>query len=171
LSLVLPLVRSLALLLPPTIHPMLVHFPIVFLYLTAAIDVLAMTLPDRDRFLQRCGFFSLTLACFFTVLTMAMGFVSEQSVHFTPALRAILEAHQHFAVLTGLAEGAAWLLQVFTRFPDGPGWTLFGRGRATWPSTFLVVAAAVSVTVTASLGGRMVYDHGAGVLGVTRTRA
>jgi len=162
------IVTVLVRLLPPTIHPMIVHFPIVLLYITAAIDILAAVLADRDRFLQRAGFWALTLANVFTVIAMAAGVVSEQSVHFLPPVARILEQHQRFAVLTGLCEGAAWLLRVGTAFPRGGGWSLWGRGRGTLPSTALVVAAAVFVTITASLGGRMVYDHGAGVLGVTR---
>jgi len=165
---VFPVVSLLARVLPPTIHPMILHFPIVLLYVTAGIDVLGRLLPDRDRFLQRTGFWSLTLACFFTVLTMSVGLISEQSVHWSVQTRAILEQHQHFAVLTGLAEGTAWLLRVGTSFSDRGGWHLFGRGRGTWISTAFVVAAVVCVTLTASLGGKMVYDHGAGVLGVTR---
>ena len=172
MSIAFALVRWLATILPPTIHPMILHFPIVLLYVTAAIDVAGRMFPDRDRFLQRCGWWSLTLAAAATVATMVAGMVSESSVHFTAALRPILQAHQHFAILTGLSEGAAWLVRLGTRFPAEEGWSVFGlrRGRATWVSTLLVVMAAVFVTVTANLGGRMVYDHGAGVLGVTRTR-
>lgn len=148
---------------------MILHFPIVLLYLTAGIDILGRLLPDRDRFLQRAGFWCLSLAAFFTIVTMLVGVVSEQSVHFTAQMSGILEQHQHYAILTGLAEGVAWLVRVGSPFPTGSGWSLFGRGRGTWMSTALVVAAAICVTITASLGGRMVYDHGAGVLGVTRT--
>jgi uncharacterized membrane protein len=153
---------------PPTIHPMILHFPIALLYLTAVVDVLAQVLPDRDRFLQRAGFWCLTLTAFFTVLTIAAGAISQQSVHFTPLTRRIFHRHQLFAGLTGGAVGVAWLLRVFTPFRTGQGWTLFGRGRGTLLSTAVVVLAAVCITVTAMLGGQLVYDHGAGVLGVTR---
>lgn len=72
-------------------------------------------------------------------------------------------------MLTGLTEGAARLLQILTRFRRG-GWSLLGtgRGRTTWLSTALVVGVGVFVTATGDLGGGMVYDCGAGVLGVTR---
>lgn len=163
-----PLLTSLFHLLPPTIHPMVLHFPIALLYLTAAVDVLASVLPDRDRFLQRAGFWCLTLAAFFTIVTMLAGMVSASFVRFTPAMLPIFHSHQMFAVLTGSTEGLAWLLRVFTPYRRDSGWSLFGRGRGTRLSTALVVLAAVFITVTASLGGRLVYDHGAGVLGVTR---
>ncbi len=160
--------QSLYRLLPPTIHPMILHFPIVLLYLTAAIDLGAQVLRDRDRFLQRAGFWVLTLACFFTVVTMTAGFISEQSVHWTAATSAILSRHQHFAILTGLSEGAAWLVRLGTRFRHRERWSVWGRGRGTWVSTLLVLLAAIFVTLTAHLGGSMVYDYGVGVVGVSR---
>jgi uncharacterized membrane protein len=164
------LARQVALLLPPDIHPMVVHFPIVFLYITAVVEVTAMVVRDSERFWQRVAFLGLTAACFFTVVTMSLGFVSEQSVRFSPAMAVILSRHQHFAILTGLTEGAAWVLQICTRFRRRAGWSILGtgRGRTTWLSAALVVLAAVFVTLTARLGGKMVYDYGAGVLGVTR---
>jgi uncharacterized membrane protein len=168
---VFPVILWLAHLLPATIHPMVVHFPIALLYLTAGIDLLSLAVPDRDRFLQRAGFWSLTLACVAIIVTMSLGLVSEQSVHWTPAMRAVLSRHQRDAVMTGLSAGAAWLVQVFSRYPAGqPGWSLLGlgRGRCTILSTLLVVLAAVFVTLTAHLGGEMVYHFGAGVVGVTR---
>lgn len=164
------LARQLALLLPPDIHPMVVHFPIALLYITAVVEVAALLIRDPERFWQRVGFLGLTAACFFTLLTMTLGFVSEQSVHFSPALAVLLRRHQRFAILTGLTEGAAWVLQICTRFRRRSGWSFLGtgRGRATWLSATLVALAATFITLTARLGGKMVYDYGAGVLGVTR---
>lgn len=161
---------GLARLLPPTIHPMILHFPIVLLWVTAVVDISARLTPDRDRFLQRAGFWLLTLANAATVLTMAAGVLSEQAVHFSPAMGALLQRHQHFAMLTGLCEGAAWLIRIFSTFPPGPAWTLLDtrRGRGGWITTLLVLMAAVFVSVTGLIGGQLVYDHGAGVLGVTR---
>jgi uncharacterized membrane protein len=166
-----PVVAILARLVPPTIHPMVLHFPIVLLYLTACVDLAALVLPDHDRFLQRVGFWTLTLAAAATIAAMAAGVVSEQSVRLTPPYSALLETHQHFAMLTGLCEGGAWLVRLGSPFSAAQGWTVLGRGRGrgTWASTALVVAAAVCVTLTASIGGRLVYDGGAGVLGVTRS--
>lgn len=164
------LVRSIVALLPPTIHPMVLHFPIALLYLTASIDVLAALAPDRDRFLQRAGFWSLSLTAFFILVTVAAGAVSEQAVHLPPAALRLLHQHKQFAVLTGGAVGLAWIVRIVRRFPAGGGWSLLGtgRGRGTLLSTALVLVAAALITVTASIGGQLVYDHGAGVLGVTR---
>jgi uncharacterized membrane protein len=153
-------------LLPPTIHPMLVHFPIALLYLTAAVDIAGLVVADRDRFLQRAGFWLLTLTAFFTVLTIIAGLIAQHEVTLTPAALTLLHRHQSLAVLTGAAIGLAWLVRLGTRFRVGRGWSVLGRGRSTRASTFLVVVAAVLITLTASLGGRLVYEEGVAVRSV-----
>lgn len=161
------LARALARRLPATIHPMILHFPIVLLYIAVPLEVLALVWR-QDGFLPRAAFWTLTLACVAIIATMTAGFISEQSVHWTATTSAILSRHQHFAVLTGLCAGAAWLAHVFRRFPDGRRWGLWGRGQGGLVSAAFVIAAAVFVTLTAHLGGEMVYRYGVGVVGVTR---
>lgn len=168
MSLFFPLARRLARLLPPTIHPMILHFPIVLLYLCAPLEILALVLTMPDGFFHRAAFWTLTLACVAIIVTMSAGLVSEQSVHWTPQMSAILSRHQRDAMLTGLSAGAGWLVHLANRFPRGKQWGLWGRGRVSLVSAAFVVAAAVFVTLTAHLGGEMVYHFGAGVAGVTR---
>lgn len=159
------LVVALARVLPPTSHPMVLHFPIALLCICAPVDVLALVLPDRDRYLQRSGFWILTLANISTVAAIATGQIAEQTAHLTPHFLAVLALHQHFAALTGAAEGGAWLVRVFSRYPRGGGWSLLRtrRGRGGLLSTLLVVAAAVLVAITGHYGGLLVYQGGAGV--------
>jgi uncharacterized membrane protein len=157
------LIRVLARILPPTIHPMVVHFPIAFLYATAIIDILALFPQARssDHFLDRVGFWLLTASGAAIFAAAVAGVISEQSVHLTPATRAILSAHQRDAVLTGLFALGGWIAQISARFRPGRGWTLFdtGRGRVSGLVALLVVAAAVMVSITGTLGGSMVYQH------------
>jgi len=168
MALLFPVARWLAGLLPATIHPMVLHFPIVLLYLSVGLEVLALALPPGDGFMHRAAFWTVTLACVAIIVTMSAGLVSEQSVHWTAQTSAILSRHQRFAIFTGLTAGAAWLAHVGNRFPRGKRWGLWGRGRASLVSALFVVASATFVTLTAHLGGEMVYHYGAGVVGVTR---
>ena len=165
---------------PATIHPMIVHFPIVLLYLTLLIDLLAYGAKitrSPDRFFDRASFWTLTLSLFAIVAAAAAGILSEQFVKFTPATAAMLSAHQRDATLTGVFALAAWIVRWLAKFPAparGPrDWSLFGtgRGRITWLSTALVLAAVVMISITASLGGSMVYNHGVGIAHVTRLPA
>lgn len=162
------LVKTAARILPPTIHPMVVHFPIALAYLTLLAEV-AMWLAEGDtrRFLGRAAFWLLTLECLAIIAAMLAGIVSEQSVHFTPVTSAILSEHQHFAILTGLSAGVAWLGRVFSRFPrsERSGWSILGtgRGRPNALTTLFVALSVLFITITGSLGGTMVYQHGVGV--------
>lgn len=152
---------------PRTIHPMVLHFPIVLLYVAVLVEVMRYLMGKaHDSFFQRAGFWVLTLSLFAIVGAAATGVLSEQYVRFTPQTQALLSAHQRDAVLTGVFAMAAWLVRVFTRFHKerAGSWSLFktGRGRATIVSSILVVAAMVMVSITGSLGGTMVYKYGVG---------
>jgi uncharacterized membrane protein len=161
------LIHWLTLVLPPTIHPMVVHFPIALLWTTAVVDILAVLVRGRDHFLDRAGFWLLTGSGASIFVAAAAGVISEQSVHLTPTTAAILSAHQRDAVLTGLFALAGWLVQIATRFraPERGAWSLFGsgRGRVSGLVMLFVIGAAVMVSITGTLGGSMVYDHCLGV--------
>lgn len=163
------ILRFVVKILPPTIHPMVVHFPIVLAYLTLAAELLVWLTPsDTRRFLSRGAFWLLTAECAAIIVAILAGVVSEQSVHFTPTTSTLLTAHQHYAVLTGLCAGIAWLARVFSRMPRGrraSEWSILGtgRGRENLVTTLFVAGAAVFITITGNLGGTMVYGHGVGV--------
>jgi len=162
------LVAPLARILPPTIHPMVVHFPIAMLYITLVVDVIGwVAYPDRDRFYARAGFWLLTGSCAAIIAAMVAGVISEQSIHLTPTTAAMLSQHQHYAILTGLFAGAAWILRLLTAYGrrSGEGWSVLGsgRGRQSLLATACVLGAVVFVSLTGSVGGSMVYNHGLGV--------
>lgn len=159
---------------PRTIHPMVLHFPIVLLYLAVLVEVMRYVMGKaHDSFYQRAGFWVLTLSLFAIAGAAATGILSEQYVRFTPQTEAILSAHQRDAVLTGVFAIAAWIVRVFTRFHGErrDRWSLFktGRGRSTVLSSLLVLAAMIMVSITGSLGGTMVYHYGVGTPSTLKT--
>ncbi|MBX5467043.1 MAG: DUF2231 domain-containing protein [Firmicutes bacterium] len=157
--------------LPPTIHPMVVHFPIALLYLATLIDFVAVVRPrHRSHAYHQFGFWILTLALVSLVAAALAGVVSEQFAHWTPATRAILEAHQRDALITGLLASLGWVLQLATPFREvrREAWSIAGRGRVSWGVWVLVAAATAMVSVTGTLGGSMVYHHGVGISAVSR---
>lgn len=160
--------------LPPTIHPMVVHFPIALLYVTAGAEALALVTrsAERDRFWDRAAFWLLTLSGAAIVAAGAAGVISEHSVHLTHTTAGLLAAHQRDATLTGLFALLAWGFQLAARFsrtpgrnPGGTPWSVLGSGRGRVTGVVLAcgIAAAVMVSITGTLGGSMVYQHCLGV--------
>ncbi|MDA8192818.1 MAG: hypothetical protein M0Z53_02295 [Thermaerobacter sp.] len=158
---------------PPVIHPMLVHFPIVLLWTALLVDLLGRMMRSPDRFFDRASFWLTVLGFLAGVVAAAAGVISEQFVRWTPTTLALLTAHQRDAVLAGFFALAAIGSRMWARYPASSRryhqWSfgLTGRGRPTGLYTLLLVGAVTMVTVTASLGGTMVYKYGAGVAHVT----
>ncbi len=158
-------------LFPHTIHPMLVHFPIVLLYLALLVEIIQFATKNRrDRFFDRASFWILTLSLFALVATALAGILAEQYVQFTATTTAMLSAHQRDAVLTGVFALAAWVVRFVSKYPvrevkgREQGWSLFrtGRGRSSLLATILLLGAVIMVSITGSLGGSMVYHYGVG---------
>ena len=149
---------------------MILHFPIVLLYLTLLIEIARLLGGARqEAFFQRAGFWTLSLSLLAIVAAAAAGVISEQFVKWTPQMAALLAAHQRDAALTGVFALTAWVMRILTRFPSNARtrtssqWSVLGgRGRATILSTVMVVAAVIMISITGSLGGTMVYHYGAG---------
>ena len=147
---------------------MLVHFPIVLLYGSLLASLFGLFW--RDRFFDRASFWLLVLGLMAGVAAAAAGVISEQYVPWTPATSALLGQHQADAVLTGFFTILALVARLWARYPGtlNTRWSVArtGRGRPTILSLIFLVGAVVMVTLTASVGGTMVYQYGVGVHGV-----
>lgn len=156
---------------PPVIHPMMVHFPIVLLWGSLLTSVLALMWRTHDRFLDRASFWLAVLGLIAGTVTAATGVLSEQFVKWNSTTSALLQTHQTYAILTGMFTGLLVLSRLAARYPRTQfdrQWSLFGtgRGRSTLLSLIFGLGAVVMVTMTASIGGTMVYQYGTGVHGV-----
>jgi uncharacterized membrane protein len=147
--------------LPPTIHPMVVHFPIAIAFLLLLSEVLAVVRPN-DPFFARSGLYLYVLELVALVAAAVAGVISSHFAVPTAGVPALLAAHKRDAVLTGLAFSASFAVRLLP--------ILSGRRRPS-PSPASLALLAVGLTLlitTASLGGTMVYDHGLGVSLATR---
>jgi uncharacterized membrane protein len=158
-------------LFPPVIHPMMVHFPIVLLWGSFLTALLGLVWRTQDRFLDRASFWLAVLGFIAGVVTAATGVISEQFVKWNPTTSALLQTHQAYAILTGLFTFLLVVSRMVARYPrthSDRQWSLFrsGRGRSTLLSLIFGLGAVVMVTMTASIGGTMVYQYGTGVHGV-----
>jgi len=159
-------------LLPPTIHPMIVHFPIAIGFLLLLVEVAAFV--TRDPFWERSGIWLVNLEILAIGAAIVAGVISEHSAVLNGTSAAILSAHKRDGVLTGLLFGALWIVRMGFLRPRRPSTRGDGRNvsrrrivlRPLRPgilSLALLVGGLAMLTVTASLGGSLVYGHGVGV--------
>ncbi len=148
------------------IHPMLVHFPIVFLLTTAIIDALIIFAQKGDiasrECLARAGLASLLLGTAIAIVAAVFGDIALDIAvdkHFD---KAPLEEH---AGLAGLTIGVFGILALGQLIAIWRGIRLDGtRGKIFLAAVLLSCALLIT---TAYHGGALVYDLGVNVKGVT----
>lgn len=144
-------------LVEPNVHPVLVHFAYA-LTVTSAISLLIAAFSSaggwRDT-LRHAGDWMLFFAALAIVATAAAGFQAYYSVAHDGPSHAAMTTHRNWAVPSAIAVLAL------------AGWRYLGRaGKPGALFAVLLLAAAVSLSVTAWWGGRLVYAHGLGVKGM-----
>ena len=150
--------------LPSPLHPAVVHFPIVLLLFGAVIAV-AAAFTKRWQLPQLAAVL-LVLGAIGTVVAVQTGERDGEIVGETPAIEALLDAHEEWAERTQIAAAVVALLAAAafatTQGAVAARWQMVARGLriATGVGALL---AAWCVIQTGHYGGQLVYRHGAGV--------
>lgn len=137
-------------------HPQLVHFPIAFIILSFIFDLVG-TLRNSKKWSQFGGFI-LLLAVMTAFVALQSGESAEETLKpMTTVLHEAVEEHEElasttffFVLLLGIARG--WL-QVKGLFDS---WLR-------WGYVLLMGIAVFMILRVGYLGGKLVYQHGAGV--------
>jgi len=143
------------------IHPMLVHFPIVFVLTLAVLDLVA-TLRGKSvtgrSALGNASTALAVLAALFAMATLAFGDMALEIAESTGWSSETAEIHEHLGMATTaiLVVWAAIRLFAWLRNAHLPGWA-----RAIVP--VVEVGSAAVVLVTAYFGGELVYNLGVNV--------
>jgi uncharacterized membrane protein len=135
------------------IHPLIVHFPIAFLFGAALVYVLAW-LTRKGESLGWTGLWMLGLGTLGAAASVASGLYASDGVMIDPSVRQhLLLNHEHIMIgVLGLSIILfiwAWLSRPFPV-----------RGGLIFLLLFAVLLAAI--TVGADFGGRLVFDYNAG---------
>ncbi len=142
--------------MPPIyeLHPMLVHFPIAFFFLSFFFDLL-WTVFRRRRdtdWLAKSGTLIMFLGIIAAVMAGLAGWISEHYVHWTATTAPVVNLHLHLAELTTTWYGLLWL------------WRIANLRKLTgWRFRVYMIGAIVGILLisyTGYLGGEMVYDLG-----------
>lgn len=141
----------------PNLHPLLVHFPIALISVSAFFHMAAIVVRGKAR-AAHCAILAHTmlwLGALAALSTVLLGWQAFNSVNHDEAGHAAMLVHRAWAlstliVLALLAGWDAWRSKV----DAVPVWWFSGA----------VVGAWVLVGVTAWHGGELVYRHGLGVM-------
>lgn len=149
----------------PNLHPLVVHFPIALVSLSALFHVAALLVRGRPACATHCAVLAhstLWLAAPAAAVAVIFGWQAFNSVLHDDASHAAMLVHRAWALgtLAVLAVLAAW--DVWRSKVDAlPEWWLSAA----------VLGAWVMVAVTAWHGGELVYRHGLGVMALPRAEA
>lgn len=142
-------------------HAALNDFPAILFLLSVAFDV-AGSATKRDS-LKAAGFWTLVAGVAGAVLALVTGLRAEDLIEHGGDAHELMERHETLGIALTVFFGglAAW--RVWRRGTLGP----------TERPTYLVMATvgALFTVWTAHLGGRLVYEHGAGVTSEVMQRA
>ena len=133
------------------LHPALVHFPLVLLPLSAAIDLIARPLARREW--HSLSFAILVAGTLFAIGAVVSGNDAAVAHRGDAPIAMLIERHEDWATASLLF----FLGITLGRLP----FQLQGRDPRIWAVAAL--AASLVMWIAAYFGGELVYDHGVGV--------
>ena len=132
-------------------HPLLVHFPIAFIYGAALFYFVAWILGNDS--LKWAGFWMLLLGALSAGVTLASGFYAAPGLMISQSVRdQLLQHHKHLMVAASIVTGVLTLWALAAR-------PMPLRGRIVFLFGLLVVLCLIAAG--ADLGGEMVYGYNA----------
>ena len=134
------------------LHPLVVHFPIAYLYGAALFYTLSWIF--KKEALSWTAFALLVLGAIAVGVAVGTGLYAEPGVMVARGVREhLLEPHERFMIVTASLTGVLTLWALSARpFPK--------KGRLFFVALFL--GMLVLMTAGADFGGRMVYEYNAG---------
>jgi len=143
------------------IHPMLVHFPIVFLITAVALDIILL-FTGKDlagrRGLPLVSLSALLLGTLSAGLAAIFGDIALDKAVSLGFPSAPLETHETFALITIAVFSLYCLLRLLVLWRGNPL-----RGGIAWISALPGMAGVVLLIITAYHGGELVYHFGVNV--------
>jgi uncharacterized membrane protein len=130
------------------VHPALVHFPIAVLPVAVGADAIGLMTGSRE--LHGVGRVGIVLAASSAALAGVFGFIAQETVDLDSETRAILQTHRTLNIVALGVVTAMAISRVAQKRPS-TGYLLAGLG------------AIAAVSVSAYLGGKLVYSHGVAV--------
>ena len=133
-------------------HPLIVHFPIAFIYGAALLYFVAMISGSES--LKWTALWMLMLGTLGAAAALLSGFYAEPGLMVSQSVRhELLRHHKHLMVTASVITGALTLWAIATRPMPTRGRYVFLAG---------LLALICLITAGADLGGEMVFAYNAG---------
>ena len=146
----------------PNLHPLVVHFTVALLNVSAGLFVLAWIWKEcrwRDQWVN-VAHWNLWLGAGFAIVTVIAGWFAFNSVAHDPPSHAAMTDHRNWAFTT-LTVVLSLSLWSWWRYQAGPG-----------PNRTFLVVTLIMVGLLASTGwrgGELVYRYGLGVMSLPKS--
>ncbi|HET7579834.1 MAG TPA: DUF2231 domain-containing protein [Bacillales bacterium] len=155
------------------LHPLLVHFPVAFLFLGSIVQLIALW---RKKYFDRLAFFLIGFGWIMGIFAYLTGDGAEQFAEkqWGERIQSMVETHQTFATITLIVFGCLLAVKILAFAFEHYDLKLYGIRQIPFLKTMLFVLAiggGVFITLTGHYGGKMVYqipshhkvvDHDAG---------
>ncbi|RUT79599.1 DUF2231 domain-containing protein [Ancylomarina longa] len=138
------------------IHPRIVHFPLALFMIAALVGIIALLSPSRRNLLKEILLWNLGFGLLGAVLAIITGYYEESVLVHNEAIHELMETHE----LLGIIFTSLFLVSFV--------WMLIRKskmGKIEFISIvlFLIFSSGI-LAYSAHLGGKMVYENGAGVV-------
>ncbi len=137
------------------LHPLIVHFPIALLIGAMAFLLISYIKPGKADIFRELFKWNLLLGTIGSIAAVISGLIQEDTLIHNEAIHELMELHEKLGIIftTVFILLNVWL---WWKKPDfkKPGGITF---------SIVFVAAILVMAFSAHLGGRMVYEQGAGV--------
>lgn len=139
----------------PSLHPLVVHFPIVLLIIAALLQWVGFFVYKKEITIVAWALLGLGYIGAYA----SSSWFHAHTAQLSPAIQAVLVEHEQYASYTQWLSGIAWVIQSAN---------LFFLKRNFWVNltvSFLITAAAIFVAYAGHHGAELVHKYGVGAKG------
>lgn len=138
------------------LHPRIVHFPVAFLIGAAVFGILALIFKSKRNVFKEVLFWNLALGVVGAIVAIISGLREEESLVHNDTIHSIMETHELLGfIISGIF--LALLIWIILRKSKMKNIEFKGI-------VVILVLSAGLLGYSAHLGGKMVYEQGAGVV-------